>query len=191
MLPPIVNPIQLEPPAPVEEPRPVVQQTPQTTSHSEIYEGRVLAPRQIPTGILTLSRGEDIGPVTAVTLDPTGIGLGNPDNPFNGHGTGTVVRQAQQATQHLSTGVMEGRLLYRVLPIYPPIARAMRLSGRVELEATISRTGTIENLRAAAGPPILQQAAIDAVKHWRYRPYLLNGEPVEVETTVNVDFTLN
>ena len=59
------------------------------------------------------------------------------------------------------------------------------------LQATISKIGTIENLRAAGGPAMLQQAALDAVKTWRYRPYLLNGQPVEVETTVNVVFTLD
>jgi protein TonB len=60
----------------------------------------------------------------------------------------------------------------------------------VTLQATISKTGTIENLRVASGPPMLQQAALDAVKSWRYRPYLLDGQPVEVETTVNVIFSL-
>ena len=58
------------------------------------------------------------------------------------------------------------------------------------LQATISKAGTIENLRVLSGPPMLQQAAMEAVKTWRYRPYLLNGEPVEVETQVNVIFTL-
>jgi protein TonB len=58
------------------------------------------------------------------------------------------------------------------------------------LQATISKTGLIENLRVISGPAMLQQAALDAVKTWRYRPYLLNNEPVEVETTVNVIFTL-
>ena len=66
----------------------------------------------------------------------------------------------------------------------------MRIEGTVVLTATISKAGTIENLRVASGPAMLQQAALDAVKEWRYRPYLLNGEPVEVETTVNVVFTL-
>ena len=65
------------------------------------------------------------------------------------------------------------------------------LPGRVELQATISRSGTIENLRVASGLPVLQQSAIDAVKQWRYRPYLLNGDPVEVETTIDVDFKLD
>jgi protein TonB len=59
------------------------------------------------------------------------------------------------------------------------------------LQATISRSGTIENLRVVSGPALLQQAALDAVRQWRYRPYLLNGQPVEVETTVNVVFKLN
>ena len=72
----------------------------------------------------------------------------------------------------------------------PPIAIAARIEGTVVLQATISKAGTIENLRVASGPPMLQQAALDAVKTWLYRPYLLDGQPVEVETTVNVIFTL-
>ena len=76
------------------------------------------------------------------------------------------------------------------MPAYPPIAKANGIQGTVVLQATISRSGTIENLRVVSGPVMLQQAAMDAVKEWRYRPYLLNGEPVEVETTVNVVFKL-
>jgi protein TonB len=67
----------------------------------------------------------------------------------------------------------------------------MRIAGAVQLQATISRDGTIENLRVVSGPALLQAAALEAVRQWRYRPYLLNGEPVEVETTINVDFTMN
>jgi len=85
---------------------------------------------------------------------------------------------------------MTGMLLQKTQPVYPPIAKAARVSGTVVLQATISKTGTIENLRIINGPAMLQQAAMDAVKSWRYRPYLLNNEPVEVETTVNVIFTL-
>jgi periplasmic protein TonB len=86
---------------------------------------------------------------------------------------------------------MEGMLVHKVLPDYPAPARAMRIAGTVEMQATISRVGTIENLRVVSGPPLLRQAALDAVKQWRYRPYLLNGDPVEVETTINVDFRMN
>jgi TonB family protein len=81
-------------------------------------------------------------------------------------------------------------LLEKNPPVYPPIAKAAHVSGTVVLQATISKAGTIENLRVVSGPPLLQQAALEAVKTWRYRPYLLLGKPVEVETTVNVIFTL-
>jgi protein TonB len=90
----------------------------------------------------------------------------------------------------ISAGVAVGMLLQKTTPVYPPIAKAARVSGTVVLAATIAKAGTIENLRVVSGPPMLQQAAIDAVKTWRYRPYLLMNEPVEVETTVNVIFTL-
>jgi protein TonB len=86
--------------------------------------------------------------------------------------------------------VVEGLLISKNIPVYPRIAVAMHAEGTVVLQATISKAGTIENLRVVSGPPVLQQSAIDAVKTWRYRPYLLGGEPVEVETTVNVIFTL-
>jgi protein TonB len=86
--------------------------------------------------------------------------------------------------------VVEGLLINKTPPIYPRIAIAVRSEGTVVLQATISKSGTIENLRVVSGPPMLQQAAIDAVQTWRYKPYLLGGEPVEVETTVNVIFTL-
>ena len=76
------------------------------------------------------------------------------------------------------------------MPTYPVLGKAMRVEGTVVLAATISKTGTIENLRAVGSPHMLQQPALDAVKTWRYRPYLLNDQPVEVETTVNVIFTL-
>jgi protein TonB len=91
---------------------------------------------------------------------------------------------------NISAGVAAGMILQKTQPTYPPIAKAARVSGTVVLQATISKSGTIENLRVVSGPPMLQQSAMDAVKTWRYRPYLLNNEPVEVETTVNVIFSL-
>jgi protein TonB len=90
----------------------------------------------------------------------------------------------------ISGGVMVGMLLLKTTPTYPPIAKAARVQGTVVLQATISKTGAIENLKVVSGPAMLQQSALDAVRTWRYKPYLLNNEPVEVETTVNVIFTL-
>ena len=83
-----------------------------------------------------------------------------------------------------------GLLVQKTTPVYPPIAKAARVSGTVVIQAMISKTGSIENLKVISGPAMLQSAAMDAVRTWRYRPYLLNNEPVEVETTVNVIFTL-
>jgi protein TonB len=100
------------------------------------------------------------------------------------------VKVAPPKKVSISAGVMVGMLLQKTQPVYPPIAKAARVSGTVVLQATISKTGQIEGLHVLSGPAMLQQAAMDAVKTWRYRPYLLNNEPVEVETTVNVIFTL-
>jgi protein TonB len=81
-------------------------------------------------------------------------------------------------------------LIQKTPPIYPPIARAARVSGTVELHATISKNGTIKDLHVVSGPAMLQQAAVDAVRNWRYKPYKLNNEPVEVETTIRLVFAL-
>lgn len=85
----------------------------------------------------------------------------------------------------------EGNLLYRVQPIYPSIARQARVQGMVELRAIISKTGTIENLVVVRGHPMLSAAAVEAVRQWRYRPYLLNNQPIEVETEITVNFLLS
>jgi protein TonB len=120
-------------------------------------------------------------------------GLGGSSSAVNDSLFGTKGPQIKAAAPkkvNISAGVMQGMVLQKTTPVYPPIAKAARVSGTVVLQAMISKTGTIENLRVISGPAMLQQAAMDAVKSWRYRPYLLNNDPVEVETTVNVIFTL-
>jgi protein TonB len=107
-----------------------------------------------------------------------------------GSGTGPQVKAAPPRKVNISAGVELGLLIQKVTPTYPPIAKAARVQGTVVLQATISKQGTIEDLKVVSGPPMLQQAALDAVRQWRYRPYLLNNEPVEVETSVQVIFTL-
>jgi protein TonB len=84
----------------------------------------------------------------------------------------------------------EGDLVHKVLPIYPPLARAARIQGQVVLQALISKQGVIENLKVLSGHPMLAPAAKEAVRQWRYRPYVLNNEPVEVETQITVNFSL-
>ena len=85
---------------------------------------------------------------------------------------------------------MDGLLLRRVQPDYPIAAKRIRVQGAVEIVALISREGMIEHLQVVSGHPMLIRAALDAVKQWRYRPYVLNGDPIEVETRITVNFSL-
>jgi periplasmic protein TonB len=87
--------------------------------------------------------------------------------------------------------VQEARMLHRVIPIYPPLAKAARIQGLVRLEGIIARDGTIQQLRVMSGHPLLVQAALDAVRQWRYNPTHLNGEPVEVIAPIDVNFILS
>ena len=90
-----------------------------------------------------------------------------------------------------TSSILEGSLIRRVQPVYPPLARSVRVQGAVVLAALIGKEGTIENLRLVSGHPMLVPAAIAAVSQWRYRPYILNGEVIEVETQITVNFILS
>jgi protein TonB len=190
MLPKLTSSILMQAPPPqTQEPRPVVRTAQMPTSRAEMPSSPIMAPRLIPSQLPS--------PEIDIPGPPVPIDLGDPnstasaDNPFNGRVHPDVRQATPPATQHVSSGVMQGMLINKVIPAYPAIAQAIHASGMVVLQATISRTGTIENLRVTSGPPVLRQAALDAVKQWRYRPYMLNGQPVEVETAVEVDFTLD
>ncbi|HEX3321742.1 MAG TPA: TonB family protein [Terriglobales bacterium] len=91
----------------------------------------------------------------------------------------------------VSQGVAQGMILHKVAPVYPELARRSRIEGTVLMKAIISREGDISELTAISGPRELIQAAMGAVRQWRYRPYLLQGQPVEVETQIVVNFTLS
>jgi len=91
---------------------------------------------------------------------------------------------------NISAAVAQGMAEYKVAPTYPPEAKASHISGTVVLQGTIGKDGHIKDLKVVGGPPALQTAAVDAVRFWRYKPYLLNGQPVEVMTTINVIFQL-
>ena len=93
-------------------------------------------------------------------------------------------------TLNVSQGVSRGLLVKKTAPVYPPSAVQMHIEGAVELVATISKSGDISAVKIASGNPQLARAAVDAVKQWKYKPYLLNGEPVEIQTQVTVNFKL-
>jgi protein TonB len=131
----------------------------------------------------------DVEPATPM---PLGIG-GRSDLPFNTLNPHIVVPiKPEPPTRPLRVStISEGNLIRRVQPTYPSPARAAGIQGQVTLTAIISKTGEIESLRVISGHPFLVRAAQDAVHQWRYRPYILNGEPIEVETQITVNFKLS
>jgi protein TonB len=129
------------------------------------------------------------------SLAPMGATMrdGLPDGFITGEGHGPVVTVASTKSDSrltVSSGVLQGMLLAPIRPVYPSIARAAHVEGTVVIEAIISKTGTIESLHIVSGPPMLQNAALEAIRTARYQPYRLNGEPTEVETKITVNFRI-
>jgi protein TonB len=179
-----------ETPRPQPEPEPARVRPATVHDHSEMMGRQLIAPTQIPITIRdTRDREVPFASNTPMDLGPAGPN-GDGTNPFGSGQHVTIVHPPVQASIHLPSKLVEGNLIYKSVPQYPAIAKASHTEGTVVLQAMISRTGTIEGLHVISGSPMLQQAAIDAVKTWRYRPYMLNGQAVEVETTVNVIFKL-
>jgi len=175
-------------PAPVAFPHPSVMRNPGRTIQISLNPFQV--PRQTPSTI-----DDKPGPAPA-NVDPFGETASGNDvagatltNAFQPTPP-PVVHHAPPSITKISQGVATGLLLSRTLPTYPIVARSTGTSGTVVLAATISTAGTIENLRVLSGSPMLTAAALDAVRTWLYRPYLLNNQPVEVETTINVVFSM-
>jgi periplasmic protein TonB len=127
-----------------------------------------------------------------------GMGMGSalPGGILEGGGGGPHPSvSAASVTPHnkaisVSSGVSEGMLIAPIRPVYPSIARAAHVEGTVILEAVISRSGTIESLHVLSGPMMLRSAAIDAIRAARYKPYRLNGDAVDVQTTITVNFRI-
>jgi periplasmic protein TonB len=177
------------PPAP-----PPAAPAPKAQTKSELLSTELQAPSRIPKARKQVDEAaipESIVSLTDMRDLSSGIpgGIGAIIESV-GIGRPAVVKPKAPISLSVSSGVMAGNLLVKTLPQYPAIPKAARIQGTVVLQATISKSGSIQNLRVISGPPLLQQAAMDAVRSWRYKPYLLNGEPVEVETTINVVFNL-
>ena len=165
---------------------------------TDIVNGQLRTPTKIPKKIEMIKEEEAPPPVMATTGVVGGVPGGVPGGSMGGvmgsilSSTPTVApRVATPQRVRVSSGVQSGLLVRRVQPNYPPLARQARIQGVVMLQALISKDGNIENLQLLSGHPMLAPAAIEAVKQWKYKPYLLNGEPVEVETQVQVNFTLS
>jgi protein TonB len=121
-----------------------------------------------------------------VEIAPTASGGSLPNILGNG---GNVAEPVLQ-TLNISQGVSQGLLIKKVQPVYPANALRMRTEGAVELQATIGKSGSIVTVKTLTGDPVLARAAKEAVVQWKYKPYLLNGEPVEIQTQITVNFKL-
>jgi protein TonB len=185
-----IPPLLVVPAAPPPEaaPMPVHVRAAAPHDYSEMMGRQLIAPTIIPIGIKKFNGPEPLFTSSLADLGPSVPGTDG--NPFGNGRNLPIVRPPAPSSVRLPSKFVEGFLIYKSLPQYPVIAKTAGQQGTVVLQATISKSGTIENLQIVSGPPMLQQAAIDAVKTWRYRPYLLNEQPVEVETTVNVIFKL-
>jgi periplasmic protein TonB len=186
---PIPVPAGAEPPAPASEQ--IRQRKPQTNMMGD----QIVEPSSVPAEVLRLHESSlpapispsELGVVGAMGRNPGGVigSLGNPANVVQPPPTPVPVAHPPRVS-----AMMQGYLVHRVEPIYPPLAKAARIQGPVHLKAVISKQGMIENLQVLTGHPMLVTAAVAAVRQWHYRPYILNGEPVEVETEITVNFIL-
>jgi TonB family protein len=156
-------------------------------AQAQMMNDQLNAPAQIPKQVA------ESGPPPASfgAGDANEMGGSNTNDAiFNGHGQ-PVVKVVAPKPITISSGVATGMLVSKTAPIYPPIAKSARVSGTVEMHATISKEGAVKDLSVVSGPNMLRGAAFDAVRTWRYKPYKLNNQPTEVETTINVVFTLS
>ncbi|HSY12705.1 MAG TPA: TonB family protein [Verrucomicrobiae bacterium] len=185
------------PPPPPPPPPPAAAPVIVKKIQSELDNGQLRTPTAIPKKIQMIKEDEpppSAGPAGVVGGVPGGV----PGGAMGGV-LGSVMSSVPTAVPKVATpqrvrvsqGVSQGLLVHKVTPQYPPLAKQARIQGVVVLQALIGKDGSIQNLHVVSGHPMLTNAALEAVKEWKYKPYYLNGEPVEVETTINVNFSLS
>jgi len=169
---------------------------------SELLNGQLRTPSRIPEKVQMIREEEAPPPLSAMGGVVGGVAGGIPGGQLGGVIGGIVNQTSILAAVpklaalppkriRVSQGVTRGLLIQKIEPNYPPLARQARVQGEVVLKAIVSKEGEIKELELVSGHPMLAPAAIEAVRRWRYRPFLLNGEPIEVETLVTVIFRIS
>jgi len=168
-----------------------------TVAQSNLADNVLITPPSIPPKVAIVN---EVEPPPQVSYN-TGPGVegstgdGGDGGVLNGLGIARTTVPLPPPTPAIHTfrtsSILEGSLIRRVQPVYPPLARSVRVQGAVVLAALIGKEGAIEDLRLISGHPMLVPAAIAAVSQWRYKPYILNGEAIEVETQITVNFILS
>jgi periplasmic protein TonB len=189
------------PPPPPPPPAAEVQRVVRQVQTDMLNTGQLRTPSRIPRRVQMIREEDAPPPMPSVGGVVGGVPGGIPGGQLGGVIGGIVSATSNAAIPkfvpvtpqrvRISQGVTRGLLIQKVEPQYPPLARAARVQGDVVLSAVIDTNGQITNLQLVSGHPMLVPAAIAAVKQWRYKPYLLNGQPVEVETTITVIFSLS
>jgi protein TonB len=187
----LVAPPPPPPPPPPAQPVHVVKQV-----ETDMVNNQLRTPTKIPKKVEMIKEEEAPPPQMAGVVGgvPGGVPGGQMGGVIGGIISSTPVAVPKVAVSRVrvSAGVTQGMKIRDVKPVYPQMAKVARVQGAVVLAAVIGKDGAIQNLHVVStASPLLNQAAIDAVKQWRYRPYILNGEPVEVDTTITVNFTLS
>jgi protein TonB len=184
------------PPPPPPPPPPAAPTVKMVRETDVLKSGALRTPTSIPKKVEMIREEEAPPPVSGGVVG--GVPGGIPGGQAGGV-IGSIIAPSVMAAPKLeapkrvriSQGVTQGLLIHKIEPVYPKIALMARITGVVQLHAIIGRDGNIKELEAISGHPMLIPAAIDAVKQWHYRPYLLNGEAVEVETNVTVTFQIS
>jgi protein TonB len=183
------------------KPSPATKTSPAATAAPVEKEPEVVV-RQMPQETVVVKTGDPVQPVpkpAAVEVpqpappEALGIASNSDDKTISGlvrSAPVSVPKAVAPQTVRVSQGVSQGLLSKRVQPVYPSQAMQMRLQGAVQLQATISKDGSVTNLKVLSGDGVLARAAMDAVKQWKYKPYYLNGEPIEIQTQITVNFKL-
>jgi protein TonB len=187
------------PPPPPPPPAAAVQRIARPMVHL-MHNNQLVAPKVIPKEVKMIKEEEnppDVGGVGVVGGIPGGPGSGGGSiggvlgGIIGGTGSGLPPPPKVTPTRiRVGGNVQSASLVHQTMPLYPQIAKTAHISGTVVLHAIIGKNGTVQNLEYISGPPLLMKSAMDAVQQWRYRPTMLNGEPVEVDTTISVVFTL-
>ena len=187
------------PPPPPPPPPPAAVQVVHVKPVAHLMEaGKLVAPKAIPKDVKIIKEEEappDVGAgmVGGVPGGVAGGSMGGVIGGVIGGAGSTAAPPPPKVTpKRITVGgnVQAAHLVNRVQPVYPPLARQTRISGTVKLHAIIGKNGAVEQLQVVSGHPLLVQSALDAVRQWRYQPTLLNGEPVEVDTEIDVIFSL-
>jgi periplasmic protein TonB len=179
------------PPPPPPPPPPQVVKTVVKPVARLIQAGKLVQPRAIPKEVAVFKEAALPPDITANNGPTGGVFGGIPGQGIIGAASLPPPPKAPQPTRIKQGGnVTAASIISQTRPVYPPLARQARIQGSVVLHAIIDKDGRVAQLEVVSGHPLLVQAALNAVKEWRYKPTLLNGEPVEVDTQITVTFTM-